>query len=238
MDISKGYLVLDVETTGLNPFDDRIIEVGVGIALPSRCLACRGLCPTCIPELELNVNDDCAACGGVRPPGAGLKVQSWLIRDWTAHLTPENTAIHGITAWEAARLGIPMTTALDAIEQAAMDLPIVAHNGLKFDLPFIDRAYFLVTGSAALANPSRWIDTAALYKGFLLKAAPMPEESHQAYARRILDERHYGLRFNLAAACEQFGFAINPDEPLHRTGTDVKYTAMLLECLLSHGVAI
>ncbi len=213
MDISKGYVVLDVETTGLDPLNDRIIEVGIGLALPSM-----------------------KGTGG--KPGPGLKIQSWLIRDWAGHITPESTVIHGITHWEAMRLGIPMTTALDAVEQSARDLPIVAHNGLNFDLPFIDRAYALVTGSAALANPNRWIDTAALYKGYLLGRVPEPGESHQVYARRILDERHYGLRFNLAAACEQFGFSINPDEPLHRAGTDVKYTAMLLEHLLSLGVAL
>ena len=211
MDISNGYLVLDVETTGLDPFDDRIVEIAVGLALPP-------------------IDGE---------PGPGLRVQSWLIRDWAEFITPESTAIHGIDQWEASRLGIPMTQAIDAIERAALDnLPIVAHNGLKFDLPFIDRAYSLVTGSAALAIPNRWIDTAALFKGFMVGEAPKPGESHQAYAHRILGERHYGVRFSLAAACQRFGFEINPDEPRHRAGTDVKYTAKVFECLLSQGVTL
>ncbi len=198
LDISQGYLVLDVETTGLNPFHDRIVEVGVGLVLPD----------------------------------ADLKVQSWLIRDWAEQITPKSTAIHGITSWEATRLGVPMNTILEVIQQAAGNLPIVAHNGFKFDLPFIASA-----GAAKeIIAPQRWINTAALFKGFVVGEAPRPEESHQVYAYRILGQKHYGVRFSLAAACRRFKFEINPNEPMHRAGTDVKYTAKLFEHLLSIGI--
>ena len=77
----------------------------------------------------------------------------------------------------------------------------------------------------------RFIDTAALYKGYKLGEYPMTGESHQAYAQRVTAMSSRGLRTNLRAACEDVGISTSRIRS-HRAAADVVQNHKLFEKLL------
>lgn len=77
----------------------------------------------------------------------------------------------------------------------------------------------------------RFIDTAGLYKGYLLGEYPQKGESHQDYVQRVNGLGAYGIRTGLTAACEDLGIPASRIRA-HRAMGDVVRNRFLFEKLL------
>ena len=105
------YVVVDVETSGLNPYSDRILEVGV--------LEVEGL--AVVPSLSswvLNPNF----------PDDGFEVP------------PKITELTGITSEEIADGQDPLVI-LRKLQNLWRTGMIISHNGIRFDRLFLDEEY-------------------------------------------------------------------------------------------------
>ena len=182
MDFSQGYAVVDLETTGLDCWTDLIIEIGV---------------TTCLP------NED-------------LKTDSVLVRI-DRPLPGKIVELTGITDHDLTSRGVPIDDALAWFVERTGDLPIIGHNIIEFDRAFLLEAARVhrrsveggrypqrVIDEVDHLPIRRFIDTMALYKGLKLGNYPNPGEQHHEYVHRVLNLRVPGLRYNLAAACENF----------------------------------
>ncbi len=213
--LRDGYAVLDLETTGLSYARHHIIEIGVVLALPAQ----------------------------------RLEVDSVLVKVDRA-LPADITRLTGITDQALAARGISIDEALAWFVERTGQLPLVGHNVIQFERMFLKGAAFdhqrnvakgnypeLVIDQANQLSVERFIDTAAIYKGYKLRDFPKHGESHRHYAERILSQRVYGLRYNLELACFEQGIsdAEIPDAPAyyrHRAAGDALRTQKLFEKLL------
>ena len=119
------------------------------------------------------------------------------------------------------------------------DLPLVGHNVIRFDAPFLQAAVrrHLDTMKPAAFSNSRFVDTAALYKGWRLGTKPMAGEGHVEYAERVLNIRARGLRYSLEWCCQDLGVSVD-DIELHRASGDVVATQRAFGRLLELGAII
>lgn len=117
-------LGLDVETTGLSPDNDKIIELGAVV-------------------WDTKQNKPVAMINHL------ISIGEQPLRDKTTELT-------GITGSDLVDFGIDENQALEALLRLASKCDyLVAHNGNKFDKPFIDNA--LAKYGLTLNKP--WIDS-------------------------------------------------------------------------------
>ena len=209
MDLQNGYAVVDLETTGLDCWNDLIIEIGVCVARPEQS-----------------------------PSTASVLVKiDRSLPDVIVRLT-------GITDGELSSRGLSIDDALAWFVEQTAGLPLVGHNIIRFD-----RAFFLEAARVHRRSVEegsyprraidevddlparRFIDTMALYKGLKIGQYPRDGESHLEYAQRILDLRTPpGLRYNLQAACQDFGISTSRIRA-HRAHGDVVQTQRLFEKL-------
>lgn len=138
----------------------------------------------------------------------------------TGH-TRESLAERGVRPRDAMRLFVDLL--LEADEH-------VTHNGLRFDLPMLQRMLErTLNWRATYVGPVmadvalRAIDTAALYKAWKLRRhrGGIPRLQWQ---RQVIEERVKGLRYNLGECCAQLGIDKAGIEQ-HRAGGDVALTA-------------
>jgi DNA polymerase III epsilon subunit-like protein len=213
MNLADGYAVVDLETTGLDCWNDLIIEIGVSVARP----------------------------------GKDPATDSVLVKvDRT--LPPQIVRLTGISDRDLAARGITIDDALAWFIERAAGLPLIGHNIIRFDRAFLleaarvhrraveeERYPRRVIDEVDDLPARRFIDTMALYKGFKLGRYPVEGESHLDYARRVLDERTPpGLRYNLQAACQDFGISTSRIRA-HRAQGDVVQTQRLFEKLREAG---
>jgi len=135
------------------------------------------------------------------------------------------TSITGITNEMLAADGLLLADVLLWLDVETITLPIIGHNFINFDSKFINHARDLesIPGPVPWRNDADFIDTAALYKG---RAMAWPLEASTkaellSYQRAVLNEKRYGLKFNLAVACEDFGIE---QVGAHRAAADVEAT--------------
>lgn len=175
----KTYCVFDFETTGLNPELDDILEIAV-----------------------LPVKD------GV----AGVPF-SCLI-NWNRPIPAKITEITGITEEMCAQDGIDPVKAFRGLFEHFAKQPIVGHNIINFDLPFLKNAvskYLQMPLEqyeetiSYLENNS--IDTAAIFKGRKIDMGPGWNEPFAAWGKRVLNERVFGLKFNVGFCCQELGIS-------------------------------
>jgi DNA polymerase III epsilon subunit-like protein len=162
--------------------------------------------------------------------GAAQPVRALLVR--REHVPADVQALTGITPKMLRRDGVPLEAALRAFLDDTADLPLVGHNVLRFDAPFLEAA----CRSAGLPPPqsSRYRDTAALYKASRLGLHPRPGQDHRSFALAALDVRAPGLRYNLGACCRELGVAVD-GTTAHRAAGDVAVTQRLYARLLGAG---
>ena len=213
MNLQDGYAVVDLETTGLDCWNDLIIEIGVSVARPGRT-----------PETDsVMVRVD-------RP------LPQLIVR------------LTGISDGDLSARGISIDEALAWFVERAAGLPLVGHNIVRFDRAFLLEAARVHRRAVEVGRyprrvidevddlpARRFIDTMALYKGLKLGQYPMEGESHVEYVQRILDMRTPpGLRYNLQAACQDYGISTSRIRA-HRAHGDVVQTQRLFEKLREAG---
>jgi DNA polymerase III alpha subunit (gram-positive type) len=171
----KSYVAFDLETTDLDVTKADIVEIGA---------------KKVIRDLSGAVTSE--------------ETRSWLI-NLGYDLPAVTTEITGITTEEMKRDGIEARAALLALIEFSAGLPFVGHNLLRYDIPLL-----LNFGRRHNVEPiafgyqtRRAVDTAAMYKGMKLEEFQRHDETHAECAKRILDTRVTGLKFNLAHCCEQ-----------------------------------
>lgn len=209
MNLQNGYAVVDLETTGLDCWNDRIVEIGIALVLP----------------------------------GESPFVDSRLVkigRPLPRHIVK----LTGITDRDLIARGRSIDAALEWLVESAAGLPLVGYNILNFDRGFLleaTRRHRRAVEDGMIAAPvidevddlppRRFIDAMALYRGYKLGRYPQLGESHQEYAQRILSARAPGLRYNLTAACADFGISTDRIRS-HRAAGDVIQTQRVFERLL------
>ena len=150
----------------------------------------------------------------------------------------------GITDRDLASGGITIDDALAWLVERTSGLPLVGHNILQSDRPYLLEAARQHRQSVENGRYpklfideendlpiQRFIDTAGLYKGYKLGEYQQPGESHQEYVERVVAIRAYGLRTGLTAACEDLGIPTSRIRA-HRAAGDVIQTQKLFEKLL------
>ena len=132
------------------------------------------------------------------------------------------TRITGITN-DMLLDGLSPKEALISLEHTTKYLPVVGHNILQFDAPFINQMRQRANMHVPWREDIAFIDTAALYKGRAMGWTPQRFKHDELadWQAAVLAERRAGLKFSLAAACEEFGIVqVNA----HRAAGDVEAT--------------
>ena len=108
---------------------------------------------------------------------------------------------------------------------------LIGHNIIKFDLPFIVTRLNVWEIAVNPRSDQIIIDTAALFKAVKGGYIPMPNEPLQYFQRRVLEQRVYGLKFNLDLAMQYFKIEVKEGEDRHTALADIRYTKLVYEQL-------
>lgn len=229
VEFPKNSLVVDVETTGLEPRSGRIWQVGLyvtrgGLALPG--WECGAAFPLQTPETALLANDYNVQVRVKRRLAAGESDAD------AARLFDEEKAAY----LEECRTGFDrkeiMTQLADLVSDAAAhSWPIIGHNLAGFDLPFIEYEW------ARLSIPQKFPECCILDTGILLKACQlharcMPGEAPRTFYSRIKAIKAKGVFFSLSVFCAEYwrlAELYNVDmRSAHDAGFDCWLTSLVL----------
>jgi len=201
----KNLIVWDLETSGfVEDPEARILEIGA-----------------------VHVKD-----------GVIVDRRSWVINN-DIKVPEKITEITGITQELVNTEGIKPAQALREFliffNQEEFHL---THNGIRFDVPFfikqmkISFNYLPLTMFDALEREmfDFALDTAAEYKGRKLKMVQSDEEKFVDYAKRVLDTKVFGLKYNVAACCDDLGVDRTGIQQ-HRALADVELTYKIYQKL-------
>ena len=142
----------------------------------------------------------------------------------------EIETLTGISSAVLEHEGIPLAEALGIFLAETRGLPLVGHNVLRFDMPFLEAA----CRKAGLNPPGRprYRDTAALYKARCLGMTARPNQDHWSFAFQALDQRAPGVRYALHICCQELGISLDGVER-HRAAGDVVITQQVYARLVS-----
>ena len=213
MNLQDGYAVVDLETTGLDCWNDLIIEIGVSVVRPGT-----------IPETD-------SVLVRVDRPLPQQIVRLTGISD--GDLAARGTIIDEALAWFVDRsAGLPLVGHnIVRFDRAFLLEAARVHRRAVEEGRYPRRVIDEVDDLPA----RRFVDTMALYKGLKLGQYPAEGESHVEYVRRVLDMRTPpGLRYSLQAACQDFGISTSRIRA-HRAHGDVVQTQRLFEKLREAG---
>ncbi len=193
-----NYTVWDLETSGLDPEKDKILEIG--------WLAIRGGKETERGSVLLNHPD--------------FEVPELI------------TGITGINTEMIRTEGVEPRAAYEKLLSLMSDeIPHVTHNGLRFDIPFFKNKIGNVESGLSFSG-YEWeglcemlerntIDTAVLFKAGKLGRRRRFNETFTQWGNRVMEERVFGLKYNVAVCCDDLG--IEKGEQ-HRALSDVLLT--------------
>jgi DNA polymerase III epsilon subunit-like protein len=172
-------LVVDTETSGLDPDVHSILSIGAAVWSPGRVLA----------SLELFICDDSME---VQPDA--LRINQIDLGWLREHGVPPAQAVATLEAFVRRNFDLP---------DPGARVTIVGHN-LSFDVPFLKRLYQRAGASYAATFSHRIIDTASIL-GFLILAGLLPlsgasSEEALEYFGISVPARHTGLGDAVATA--------------------------------------
>ncbi len=174
-----SYTVFDLETTGLNPIKDDIIQIG-------------------ILEVEYGCLFDDAYSYIVNPNFP----KPYTVPDKITELT-------GITSAMVTMDGIGPAFIIPLIAERLRYTSIISHNGIRFDKPFLEvacRKYNTLAPrddlwlDTAAIYKARQMDSMSLLDDC---------ETFFEFGKNILDRRVRGLKYNLAHCCKDLGIDVS-----------------------------
>ena len=193
------YVVIDTETSGLDPVRDRILEIGV-----------------------VEVRDK-------KPTATG----SWLLNPDFPYkvfeVSEKITEITGITTDMVENGGDPKRI-LKWLRDRYDDDYVYAHNGIKFDMVFMEHEY--KRWNMESFRRDRFLDSAAIFKACRLKVLhKLNDMTFFDFATMVLETRAFGVYFNLGYCCEVLGINVTDLGNAHRAKVDVMMTQRVVEAL-------
>ena len=208
MNLDSGYAVVDLETTGLDCWNDLIIEIGICVVRPGEAPA-----------------TDSALVRIDRPLPANItRLTGITDRD----LQSRGMSIDDALAWFVERAaGRPLVGHnIIRFDRAFLLEAARVHRRAVEEGRYPERVIDEVDDLPAW----RFIDTMGLYKGYKLGQYPREGENHRDYVQRVLDVRAPGLRYSLSVACQDLGIS-TARVRAHRAHGDVVQNQKLFEKL-------
>ena len=209
-DLQKGYAVVDLETTGLDCWDDLIIDIGVAVARPGEPVSTDSV----LVRVDRPLPPRIVSLTGITD--RDLHSRGVSIDDALAWFVEKTSGLplvgHNIIRFDRAFL----------LEAAPSSPPGRGRRTLRARV--IAEVDHLPVG--------RFIDTMGLYKGYKLGVYPVSGENHRDYVHRVVEMKTPpGLRYSLSAACQDLGISTNRVRA-HRAHGDVVQNQKLFEKLL------
>jgi len=223
--IPSNYLSVDVETTGLKPDWDLIVEIGHCAVHAGKGV---GTMSTLIDWTKNEYVDQ-----------DWLKAKLSLVRRHvegdphrptgrTFPITYERLGDEGILPEVAFRFYRDLFEFI----RAGKGL-FVMHNGLQCDVPFLEAAFEEWLQDPFIFAPYEVFDTGAMVKAAQLELYPNKNETLRDYFLRVVRKRVSGVYWSLEGYClEAFELDKKYDlrrEDLHTAGVDALMTHWLLE---------
>ena len=229
----RNMLVVDVETTGLEPRDGRIWQVGLYVVRDGQPLPGweRGAAfPLKTPESALLANNYNVEVRTKRRLAAGEPVEN------APRIFDEEREAYLAECRDGHDRKEVFTTLASLVRSAATNgWPIVGHNLAGFDLPFIEYEW------ARLSIPQKFPECCIVDTGILLKAAQlhsrcMEGETPRAFYSRIKDIRAKGVYFSLSVFCAEYWkipetYGVDMTQA-HDAGFDCWLTSVVLHHIL------
>jgi hypothetical protein len=147
--------------------------------------------------------------------------------------------IHGISVRDTLTNGISRYDALhqmhSILEQVKRDkIPLVGHNCVRFDIPFIQTEFSRV-GLSWTPDDDYIIDTGAIVKGRQINASIRPGERNIDFYRRVANTKAKGIAWSLDRYCvPTFGlekYGVDSSKQHQSAGYDCFVTHCLLKAL-------
>lgn len=221
-----NYLVLDLETTGLNKREDLIGQIGHCLVIDRKPVDTQGTILNWVghagvdtawlkkrlEETKYHVEHDKYD----RPSGR------------VYHLSIEKMLAEG-----AAPVPI-LSFYLDWLrELRSQNKFFILHNGYNFDCPFLENTFQKFLGITWTFGDNEVFDTGVVEKASQINLLPWNEESLRAFSTRMGQQRAKGVRWALDNHCapkykllEKYGMAL---AELHDAGKDAFLTHCLFE---------
>ncbi len=167
-------------------------------------------------------------------PDKASEDREWLVKIEPRKLTQNIVGLTGITDDLLDTEGVRIRGAIREFAAFADGLPLVGHNVLRFDRSFLlaGALHDHFNEFINVLGPHRFIDTAALFKGFRMGWTDDDNIPHADWAEKVFDYRMTGLKYNLDLACHDFEVSAR-DRTEHRALPDVIRTQLLFEKLLN-----
>lgn len=203
IEFPRSYVVWDLETSGLDPVKDKVLEIGAievmeGVIIGNhRWVLNHGID---IPEFITNINGmtrEIVEKEGIEPDRAFrqfMKIMNWGKKVHVTH--------NGI------RFDIPFL--IEGMKSS--------NKEVQFQASTLKMMWELETNLYANA-----IDTAVLVKGGKLKMKRLWNESFKEYADRVMSVFAKGVKYNVGLCCEEMGID-KSNVILHRAGGDCELT--------------
>ncbi len=198
----KSYVVFDLETSGLDPIKDRILEIGAMVVRDGETISEHSWILNWGIEIPQIITDI---------TGITKEIIDKEGKD------PERCILDLITliadnGWK--------TLTHNGIK---FDIPFLVHNLMLF------KGYnFFDTLDKLNENT---IDTAVIVKAKKLGESQKEDENFYRFGKRIMDIRAYGVKFNVALCCDEMGID-RTNIALHRAGADVYLTNEIYKKLI------
>ena len=193
-----SYISWDLETTGLSPSNDKIIEIGA-----------------------VKVKD-----------GSIVETKSWLLNHGI-FLSEKITEITHITDEMIDAEAVKPEIAYAEFIEMFKDIPDyanVTHNGLKFDILFLNNSLPEQYGFAKDKLLNNMIDTAVLVKADKLQMPRYPNESFKSWGERVMSVRAFGVKYNIPLCCEELKIDTR-NATFHRAAGDAFLTNEIYKAL-------